>query len=121
MKMRRWQDWINLILGVWLFISPWVVGYAGMASAAAWNAWILGVAIVVFAAFAVSMPQIWEETVNIILGVWMVISPWVLGFTGTRNVEANAVIVGILVVVFAAWAMTLARQQPPAPQQLTPP
>jgi hypothetical protein len=28
MKERRWQDWLNLLIGVWLFISPWAVGFA---------------------------------------------------------------------------------------------
>jgi len=113
MKDRRWQDWINLILGVWLFLSPWLLAYTGTSMVASWNAWILGVALVVFSAIAVSIPQIWEEVVNILIGIWMIISPWVLGFTGTRNAEANAVIVGIIAIVFAAWAMAFARQHTP--------
>jgi len=28
MKERHWQDWLNLLIGVWLFISPWAVGFA---------------------------------------------------------------------------------------------
>jgi hypothetical protein len=109
MTNKRWQDWINVILGVWLFVSPWLLRYSDL-SAASWNAWILGVAIVVFAAIAVSMPQQWEEAINVLLGIWMVISPWVLSFTGARNAEANAVVVGVLVIAFAAWAMAIARQ-----------
>ena len=109
MANKRWQDWVNLILGVWLFLSPWLLRYTGT-TAAAWNAWILGVAIVVFAAIAVRMPQQWEEVINLLLGIWMVISPWVLAFTGNRSPEANAVIVGLLVIILAAWAMAIARQ-----------
>ena len=44
MKEKRWQDWLNLLIGIWLFISPWVIGFAGTRHAASWNAWILGVA-----------------------------------------------------------------------------
>src|SRR5215470_19223722 len=29
---NRWQDWLNLILGAWLFISPWVLGFANTAA-----------------------------------------------------------------------------------------
>ena len=108
MKEKRWQDWLNLLIGIWLFISPWVIGFAGGDSAASWNAWILGVAIVVFSAIAVSMPQAWEEVINILLGIWMVISSWVIGVT-TRAAETNAVIVGLLVILFAAWAMAMNR------------
>jgi len=110
MVSRRWQDWINLLLGVWLFISPWAIGYLSSSSAAVWNAWVVGAAIVVFAAIAVSMPQLWEEIINIVLGMWMVVSAWVIGFGSVRSAETNAVIVGVLVIVFAAWALALSRQ-----------
>ncbi len=109
---RRWQDWLNVILGVWLFLSPWILGFSG-AGNAAWNAWIIGVAIVVFAAIAVSTPRQWEEIVNLLLGIWMVISPWVLACAGTRAAEANAIIVGLLVILFAGWAMTSMRRGVP--------
>jgi len=109
MKDKRWQDWLNLLLGIWLFISPWVLGFAGSEMSASWNAWILSVAIVVFSAIAVSIPQAWEEVINILLGIWMVISSWVIGVTN-RTVETNAVIVGLLVILFAAWAMAMNRE-----------
>jgi hypothetical protein len=108
MKEKRWQDWLNLLIGIWLFISPWVVGFAGTETAASWNAWILGAGIVVFSAIAVSMPQAWEEVINVLLGIWMVISSWVLG-VANRPAETNAVIVGLLVILFAAWAMAMSR------------
>jgi hypothetical protein len=104
---------------VWLFISPWVVGFAASNAAAAWNAWILGVAIVVFSAIAVSMPRAWEEVINILLGIWMVISSWVIG-VANRAAETNAVIVSLLVILFAAWTMAMNREwdrrRPPRPE-----
>jgi SPW repeat-containing protein len=108
MRAKRWQDWLNLLIGIWLFVSPWVLGFAG-SGGADWNAWILGVAIVVFSAIAVSLPQAWEEVINILLGIWMVISSWVIG-VASRTVETNAVIVGLLVILFAAWAMAMNRE-----------
>jgi hypothetical protein len=109
-RERRWQDTVNLILGVWLFLSPWLLGYASTTVNASWNARNFGVALVVFSAIAVSMPQVWEEVINLLIGIWMVISPWVLGFTGARSAESNAVIVGILAIVFSVWAMAMSRQ-----------
>ena len=107
-RRQRWQDWINLLLGIWLFISPWAVGFEGTQRAASWNAWILGVAVVVFSAIAVSMPQVWEEIINLLLGVWLVISSWVIGVT-SRAAETDAVIVGLLVILFAILAMAMNR------------
>ena len=104
MKTKRWQDWCTLLLGAWLFVSPWAMKYAGELPKAAWNAYIIGGAIVLFAAVAVYIPKVWEEWLNAALGIWTAISPWVLGFASTRNVTTNAVVVGVLVAVLAIWA-----------------
>jgi hypothetical protein len=105
MKTKRWQDWLNVLLGAWLFISPWALNYASELPRAAWNAYILGGAVVLFAAAAVYLPKAWEEGLNILLGAWAVVSPWVLGFAASSNVTTNMVIVGGLIAVLAAWAM----------------
>ena len=37
----RWQDWVKVGLGAWLFVAAWVLGTAANA-ASCWNAWLLG-------------------------------------------------------------------------------
>jgi SPW repeat len=39
-------EWATTLLGVLLFIAPWVVGYTGL-TGAAWTSWIVGVVVVV--------------------------------------------------------------------------
>jgi hypothetical protein len=107
MTMKRWQDWANLVLGAWTLASPWALGFADGQSAAAWSAWVLGAAILVFAGIAVSMPQAWEEGINILLGVGLLASPWVLDFATQSTPTSNAVIVGVLVAALALWAMLM--------------
>lgn len=102
---KRWQDWGNLIVGAWLFVSPWVLQYPSEMPNAMWNAYVLGAAIVIFSAFAVYLPRAWEEGINVLLGLWMIASPWVLGFASEKNITMHAVIVGILVTILAAWAV----------------
>lgn len=104
-ESKRWQDLGNILLGAWLFISPWVMDYVIGMPPAAKNAYMLGLAIVVFAAVAVSIPQIWQEWINMALGVWTIVSPWALGFYIERDITTNNVIVGILVTALATWAM----------------
>lgn len=105
MKTNRWQDSINLLLGAWLFSSPWLLDYADVLPQAAWNAWALGAMIALLAAVSMYMPKAWEEGLNILLGAWVAISPWVLGFTSNQEVTTNAVVVGSIVTLFAIWAM----------------
>ncbi len=33
---------LNALIGIWLFLSPWIVGYAGM-NGVAWTNWIVGI------------------------------------------------------------------------------
>lgn len=104
MTAKRWQDWVNLILGLWLFVSPWALDYA-VEQNAAWNAYIMGAGIVIFAAIAAYMPKAWEEMINTILGVWLILSPYVLGFASHPVVAPHTVVMGVLVTGFAVWAM----------------
>jgi len=103
MTARRWQDGANLVLGLWLFVSPWVLSYWGTPK---WNACALGAGIVVFALIASYMPKAWEEIINIVLGVWLTVSPFVLGFSAATEVALHTVVVGILATAFAIWAMS---------------
>jgi hypothetical protein len=103
--MKRWQDWVNLVLGAWMVVSPWALGFADPQNAAAVSAWTLGAAIIVFAAIAVKIPQAWEEAINILLGVGLIASPWALNFAAQEAPTTNAVAVGVLVGAFALWAM----------------
>jgi hypothetical protein len=41
-----WLSWVNAALGVWVFFSPWIFGYAGNGGAL-WNSIVLGVVVVI--------------------------------------------------------------------------
>ena len=105
----RWQDWINLIFGAWLFFSPWLLKYVTL-GAASWNSFVFGIAIVVFAVWALFAPKVWEEWTNLILGLWLIIAPWVLGFSAHALATWNLVVVGVVVAVLSLVA--LASQRP---------
>ena len=70
----QWKDVGNLLLGVWLAVSPWALSYASEATPA-WNAHTVGVIIAVSALAALFAFQQWEEWVNIALGAWLIASP----------------------------------------------
>lgn len=108
----RWQDWLNLIFGVWLFFSPWLLQYfTGQPytylTLASWKSIIIDGGIMVFAVRVLFVPKItnWEEWSNLILGLWLLISPWVLGFSTQTVAAGNAVIAGLCIVVVSATAV----------------
>jgi hypothetical protein len=107
----KWCDVANLILGAFLFFSPWIFGFdAGKISQ---NAYIAGIVIAVLAIAALAAFAVWEEWLNLIVGLWVLVSPWVLGFSGTTRPMAVHVVVGIVVAVLAAVEIWMMSQNPP--------
>jgi hypothetical protein len=100
--IRRWQNIVNMLLSVWLFISPWTMHYTHQA--AAWNAWTFGIATFAFALSTMFVPRMWEEAINMLLGLWLVVSPYALQFASESAIAINTVAVGVLLVAFAYWA-----------------
>ena len=113
------KDWINaklcdvanLILGAFLFISPWIFGFSDSHAGA--NANIAGIVIVALAIAALSAFAVWEEWLNLIVGLWTLVSPWVLGFQGITKAMTVCVVVGILVAILAAIEIWMTSQTPP--------
>lgn len=50
-KVMAWEEWVSVALGAWLAVSPWVVGFSGLA-AAMWSAVIVGIVVAVLALWA---------------------------------------------------------------------
>jgi hypothetical protein len=88
-----------------MIVSPWVLQFSGTNEPAAWSAWGLGAAVVIFAASAIYMPRAWEEAINAILGLCLIAAPWALGFAAVERPTTNSVIVGVLVTALGIWAM----------------
>jgi hypothetical protein len=95
-------DWISVALGLWLIASPWVLGFSEH-GAALWNAILFGVAIVALEFIDVYYPDPWPERASLLLGLWVAISPLMLGFAAVTPAAWSTALTGALVVVLAAW------------------
>jgi len=105
MRVKHWQDPVNLVLGLWMLVSPWVLGHQAETNPT-WNAVILGILIAAAVLFALFRVMAWEEWVSVAFGIWLVISPWLLGFSALVAAMWNAVIVGVVVAALALWALS---------------
>jgi heme/copper-type cytochrome/quinol oxidase subunit 3 len=113
--MNEWTnaklcDVANLILGVILLASPWIFGFPS--GAASQNAVTCGIVIAAISLAALAAFTVWEEWLNLIVGVWVLVSPWVLGFVGTTAMHVH-IVVGVIVAVLAALEIWLLYQRPP--------
>jgi hypothetical protein len=104
-------DAYQILLSVLLFVSPWLFAYAhGSAATEDWSMAIL-VSACSFAALVIFRE--WEEWINFVLGVWILASPWVLGFQDTAAMKVNLV-VGGLIAYLAILELWLIHYGPPS-------
>jgi hypothetical protein len=98
-----WASWINMILGVWLIISPWVVGFASRPTAL-WNTLILGVVILIAGLYASRTRSAGPSWWNVVFGIWLIISPFILGYRSLEAATADDVVLGIAVGILGLLA-----------------
>jgi hypothetical protein len=98
----QWQDWVTLVIGGWLIAAPWLIYGPAASGFVLWNSWLIGGAIVVLALSAILKFHEWEEWISGVLGLWLIASPWVLGFADMGAAMWNAVISGAVVIAMAA-------------------
>jgi hypothetical protein len=111
MDMKRWRDWAIALLGLWMLLSPRVLHLVGgIQSIAIWSAWLAGAAIIlatVGSRFVVELWSPWQDGTNAVLGLWLMASPWALGFAAHMTARTNSIVVGFCVAVLALWAMVV--------------
>jgi hypothetical protein len=105
-------DVVNVVLGVCLALAPWALDFTAEATAA-WNAWITGAAIALVALGAIVAFNEWEEWVNLALGIWAAIAPWVVAFSENAAASGVHLTVGIAVAVLAAARLWFMHRNPP--------
>lgn len=85
--MKKWQresvlDLYNLLLAALLFVSPWLFRLTN--SAGRIDLWATAAMIALLSLAALIAYENWEEWANLLLGLWLIASPWLLGFAHTR-------------------------------------
>jgi hypothetical protein len=85
------------VLGAFLFLSPWIFGFVPE-TVASWNAWLSGIVIAGLGIAALGAYVESEQWLNLIVGLWVAVSPWMVGFSSVPAMWLHLV-VGILVAI----------------------
>ena len=104
LKMKHWQDPANALIGAWLVMSPWILGFQNSSPALS-NSLIIGMALVGTGLGAMYLPQAWEEWTEAALGLWLVASPWLAGFSTVEAARANSILAGLVILGLALWVL----------------
>lgn len=106
---RRWQDWMNLLVGVWLWFCPGIFDSLGNSSTAesGTTTIVAGTIIAGASLWALAEPETQElEGINMLAGVWLILTPAMFGFTVADPIMAIAHwATGTIIAVLALWAL----------------
>ncbi len=98
----KWASWITFILGLWLIVAPFALGYGATVPGSRAEDVIMGILIAVFSLWS-NLATVVPAGVNwliFVFGIWVVIAPFVLGYSHASSTElANDVIIGIVTLI----------------------
>jgi hypothetical protein len=97
----RLASGINFLAGIYLLISAWI---GGVSTGNQWNGIIAGIIVAILAATRFSGSSgPWASWVDALIGLWLIISPWVYGYADSAW-RWNSIVVGIIMLVFGVWS-----------------
>lgn len=105
LQRARYASAGTVLAGLWLIVAPFVLDFEGVA-AAQWNHIIVGAAVLVLAAIRTFDPDERESMswLNVVLGLWMIVSPFLLGHANVDAAQTNSLIGGVAILLLAAFS-----------------
>ncbi|MEX1016863.1 MAG: vitamin K epoxide reductase family protein [Phycisphaeraceae bacterium] len=101
-----WTLVASLVLGLWIMLSPPIFGMENPGANSHFLAGWLVITVTVLAMAEVARPARW---VNVLLGGWVIATPWLLAGTADAA-QWNAVISGVLLIVLSIPRGRIAQQ-----------
>jgi peptidoglycan/LPS O-acetylase OafA/YrhL len=105
---RPWEDWFGMLLGLLIMVSPWFPMQASHEVVDAersymiLNAFVVGMLVFGVAQLEYVALQRWEEGAAIALGLWLIASPFIFGYSGDDMLRIWHATLGGLVVLLGA-------------------
>jgi hypothetical protein len=92
------------VLATVLLASPWLFTLTN--KSARIDLWASSVAVILISLAAIAAFAKWEEWANLLLGIWLIASPWILGFVHTRAMHFS-IGIGLAITFLAALELFL--------------
>ena len=93
---RTWEDWLGMLLGVLIVLSPWFPTQAAHEMLEAersfivLNTFTVGLLVFGLAQLEYVALQRWEEVAEILLGLWLIVSPYIFGYSARGDAAVLA-------------------------------
>ena len=99
---NTWQDWCIVLLGFWLIVSPQQLEFS-LDHYASGNACGVGALLVVYnIMIAGRLVDEGQEFVNLILGIWLIFSPYALSFSWNAPASVDTIAIGAAIVLLSS-------------------
>jgi SPW repeat len=92
-------DLYVLALAMFCVFAPWLFSYAG--ERARIDLWGTGALIAATSFAAIVAFSEWEEWITLLLGMWLVVAPWLLGFAHARAMHVCVATGGVIAYLAA--------------------
>ena len=105
---RTWEDWLGMLLGVLIVVSPWFPSQASHEvidadrSYVILNTFVVGMMVFGLAQLEYVALRRWEEVAGILVGLWLIASPYIFGYHGDGMLRFYHSTLGSLVLLLAA-------------------
>ena len=105
---RTWEDWLGMLLGLLIVLSPWFPTQASHEvvdadrSLVILNTFVVGMIVFGLAQLEYVSLQRWEEVAGIVFGLWLIASPYMFGYSGDGLLRFYHSTLGSLVLLLAA-------------------
>lgn len=106
MRTVRAFGWLTAILGTWELLAPFIVRYS-MAGGGMVDAVLLGCVLL-----ALGLWTAWTRNaatiralsrIEALLGLWLIVAPFIVGYNGSLRASVNDMIVGAVVLIVSVW------------------
>jgi hypothetical protein len=107
MRTAKTLSWLVALVGLWVIISPFALGTTHTTKVL-WNEIVVGGLLLILGASAGLATSRRIVTginwLNVALGIWLIISPYVLSYSSVSTTTFNDIYSGAVALVLAGWA-----------------
>jgi SPW repeat len=100
-------SWIVALAGLWEIVAPFILGF-GTVATGVWNNVIVGIILIILGVWAAVARNVTTaktlDWIAAVVGLWLIVSPFILGTSVITAALWNDIVVGIIALVCGAWA-----------------
>lgn len=109
----EWRSWIAALLGLWVLVSPFVLSGSITEGAPFWSNVVTGILVTVLASYgAYSVGQkavgiaAWPDWLAALVGLWVLVSPFLLRGAITEGTPYwSNIVAGLVILLLAAYSV----------------